>query len=140
LPLAVGLAGGDPAGAGIGQNVMTREERTVENARSSLPRTPWAYAHAIVPPQAEDQLNAIRTLLEKEHSEAQRAARMWTGRLVCEQQVTHILVVSDSPDQSRQVNRRLEGRLKQGKAGFSLTVPMALADDAAPSPGAERPS
>lgn len=112
----------------------------MEKERRSLPKVLWAYAYEIVPPQGEDQLNAIRTLLEKAHSEAQRAARTWTGKLVCEQQVTHILVVSDSPDQRREVNRRLEGRLKQVKAGFSLTVPMALADDEAPSPGAERPS
>lgn len=114
---------------------MTRGERTVEKALRSPPKTLWAYAYEIVPPQAEDQLNAIRTLLEKEHSEAERAARTWTGKLVCEQHVTHILVVSDSPDQRREVNRRLEGRLKQLKAEFSLTVPMALADDEAPSPG-----
>jgi hypothetical protein len=100
----------------------------VKKARRSLPRTLWAYAYDIVPPQAGGQLNAIRTLLETEHSEAQRAARTWTSRLVCERQVTHILVVSDSPDQRREVNRRLEGRLKQVKAGFSLTVPMALVE------------
>jgi hypothetical protein len=107
----------------------------VEKARRSLPTTLWAYAYEIVLPHAEDQLNAIRTLLETEHSEAQRAARTWTGKLVCEQPVTHILVVSDSPDQRREVNRRLERRLKQLKVEFSLTVPMALADDEAPSSG-----
>ncbi len=104
----------------------------MENARRSLPKPLWAYAYEIVPPQAEDQLNAIRTLLEEEHAAARRAARTWTGKLVCGQQVTHILVVSDSPDQRREVNRRLEGRLQQLKAQFSLTVPMALADDEAP--------
>lgn len=105
----------------------------MEKARRSLPKTLWAYAYEIVPPQAQDRLGAIRTVLAKEHSEARRAARTWTGRLVCEPQVTHILVVSDSPEQSREVNRRLEGRLKQLKAEFSLTVPLALADDEAPS-------
>ncbi len=104
----------------------------MQKARRSLPKALWAYAYEIVPPLGEDQLNAIRTLLEKEHSEAQRAASTWTGKLVCEQQVTHILVVSDSPDQDREVNRRLEGRLRQLKAQFSLTVPMALPDDEAP--------
>jgi len=88
----------------------------------------------------EDRLDAIRTLLEHEHSEAMGEARTWTGKLVCEKRVTHILVVSDSPDQRREVNRLLEGRLTQLKAGFSLTLPMALADEEAPSPGVERPS
>lgn len=115
-----------------------RDERTVERARRSPPKTLWAYAYGIVPPQAEDQLDAIRILLEKEHSEAQCAARTWTGKLVCEQLVTHILVVSDSPNQSREVNRLLEGGLKQLNAGFSLTVPLALADDEAPASGPER--
>jgi hypothetical protein len=112
----------------------------MQKARKSSPKTLWAYAYEIVPPQAEDQLNAIRTLLEKEHADAREAARRWTGKLVSEQRVTHLLVVSDSPDQSREVNRRLEGRLAQLRAGFSVTVPMALADEEAPLPGAERPS
>jgi hypothetical protein len=49
--------------------------------------------------------------------------------------------VSDSPDQGREVNRRIESRLKLLQAAFSLTMPMALSDDEAPSPegGAARP-
>jgi hypothetical protein len=101
----------------------------MERARSSSAKTLWAYAYEIVPPQAEDQLNAIRTLLEKEHVDAGQGARTWTGKLISEQRVTHLLVVSDSPDQSREVNRRLEGRLTQLRAGFSVTVPMPLADE-----------
>ena len=104
----------------------------MQKTRRSLPKTLWAYAYEIAPPPGEDELNAFRALLAKEHAEAQRMARTWTGKLVCEQQVTHILVVSDSPDQDREVNRRMEGRLKQLKAQFSLTVPMALADDETP--------
>ncbi len=104
----------------------------MEKARRRPLKPLWAYAYEIVPPPAEDQLTAIRTLLEKEHSEARRAARTWTGKLVHGPQVTRILVVSDSADQDRDVNRRLEGQLKQLKAAFSLTVPMAVADDKAP--------
>jgi hypothetical protein len=89
----------------------------------------WAYAYEIVPPPAKDQLTAIRPLLEAEHADAKLAKRTWTAKLVCEQQATHILVVSDSPDQRRDVNRRLESRLTQFKAAFSLTVPMAVGDD-----------
>jgi len=90
-----------------------------------------------VPPQAGELLDDIRTILEKEHAAAGRAARTWTGRVVRAQQVTHILVVSDSPDQDRGVNRRLEGLLNQANASFSLTAPMAVADaEALPSPHA----
>jgi hypothetical protein len=112
----------------------------MERARRSSAKTLWAYAYEIVPPQADDQLNAIRTLLEKEHADAGQGARTWTGKLVSEQRVTHLLVVSDSSDQSREVNRRLEGRLTQLRAGFSVTLPMALADEEAPLPEVERPS
>ena len=39
--------------------------------------------------------------------------RVWAGRMVREQRVTHIMVVSDSPDQTLEVNRRLESRLEE---------------------------
>jgi hypothetical protein len=102
-------------------------------------KTRWAYAYRIVPPQAEDQLRAIQTLLDREHSEARRGARTWEGRFVHEEQITHILVVSDSPDQDREVNRRLGVALNELKAGFLLTAPMAVADDAPHHAGSARP-
>ena len=91
---------------------------------ASKPR--WVYAYALVPPQAELELSGIRNFLEREHTEAQRAARTWIGNLVYEQWATHILVVSDSPDQGRPVNRRLERRLRQLEVVFSLTLPISL--------------
>lgn len=106
----------------------------VKKAQRNLPPPLWVYAYEFGRPPAEEQLSAIRTLLEKEHSAAGRAARTWTGRLVCERRLTHILVVSDSPDQGREVNRRIESRLTLLQAAFSLTVPLALPDDEAPSP------
>ena len=99
----------------------------VERTRKAVARTLWAYAYAIVPPQAEAQLGGLRTFLEREHAKAQRMARTWTGRLVRGRRgVTHILVVTDSPDQGRAVNRLLEGQLRRANAAFSLTLPMAL--------------
>src|ERR1041384_5490284 len=88
-------------GAGDGGERMTQKKRRPAS------KTRWAYAYRIVPPQAEDQLRAIQTLLDREHSDARRRARTWEGRFVLEEQITHILVVSDSPDQDRQINRRL---------------------------------
>lgn len=119
---------------------MTRGERTVQKAGRGLPKTLWAYAYEIVPQQGEAQLKAIRTLLEHEHTQAKVAGRTWTGKLVRGQEVTHILIVSDSPDQHGEINRRLAARLKQSNAAFSVSVPMELVNDEAPSPGAERPS
>ena len=111
-----------------------REERTVKKAQRSLPATLWVYAYEFARPPLENQLTAIRALLEREHTVASRTARKWTGKLVCERRLTHILVVSDSPDQDREVNRRLESRLKLLQTAFSLTVPLALPDDGAPAP------
>jgi hypothetical protein len=95
------------------------------------PKTIWTYAYQIVPPQAEHRLHTIKRLLDDEHAAAHRGARTWTARVVLEQQVTHILVVSDSPEQSREVNRKLETEFNELSVGFSMTAPMAVADGAA---------
>ena len=98
------------------------------------PKGVWAYAYRIVPPQPEDRLGTIKNLLDLENTEARRDARTWAGRVVVEEQITHILVVSDSPQQDREVNRKLEAALEELKAGFSVSAPMALDDDAMPAP------
>ena len=105
----------------------------VKKASNGSPKPTWAYAYQITPPQPEDRLHAVKTLIDRENAEAQRGARTWTGRMVQEEQVTHILVVSDSPEQNHEVNRRLEAELKGLNAGFSKTAPMAVNDDSAPS-------
>jgi hypothetical protein len=97
--------------------------------RTPTPKTVWAYAYQILPPQPAARLHSIKTLLDHAHTEAQRDARTWTGRVVVEEQVTHILIVSDSPEQNHEVNRRLEAKLQELNAGFSITVPIAVADD-----------
>jgi hypothetical protein len=97
------------------------------------PKTMWAYAYEIVPPQPEDRLRAVKALLDHAHSEAQGRARAWAARLVLEPLVTHILVVTDSPEQNREVNRKLEAELLQLQAGFSVTTPLAVEEDATPS-------
>lgn len=99
--------------------------------RSPTPKTVWTYAYEIVPPQAEGRLHTIKRLLEDEHEDAHRGARTWAGRVILEQRVTHILVVSDSPEQRREVNRKLEAELQNLEVGFSITAPMAVPDDTA---------
>ncbi|HWZ27605.1 MAG TPA: hypothetical protein VNX15_03535 [Gemmatimonadales bacterium] len=99
-------------------------------SRKSNPqsKTLWAYAYQIQPPQAEPRLRGIKALLDHEHGDAQRGARTWTGRLVLDALMTHILVVSDGPEQNREVNRKLEAELAGLKAGFALTAPMPVVD------------
>jgi len=96
-------------------------------------KTLWAYAYQIVPSQTEDRLSGIQALLDGEHLNAKREARTWGGRVV-QNEITHILVVSDSSNQKQDVNRRLEGELKKLSAGFAITIPMAVGDNRTPPP------
>jgi hypothetical protein len=89
----------------------------------------WAYAYQIVPPQPEDRLRAVKALLDHEGAHAKVQQRTWAGRFVVEQQVTHILVVSDSPDQDLDVNQRLETALRGAEVGFALTAPLAVTEE-----------
>jgi len=93
-------------------------------------RSMWAYGYAINPSLARDRLSAIESLLDEEHSNEKSGGRTWTGRLVVEEQVTHILVVSDSPDQNLDVNQRLEAELQRIEAAFSVTAPLMIGDGA----------
>lgn len=105
---------------------------------SPAPR--WAYAYEIVPPEAKDGMRSLETILEQAGAEARRGARSWTGRLVVEEQVTHILVVSDSPDQASATNRLIEAELTALQARYSITAPMPVDDDDdGPLPGAQQP-
>ena len=100
-----------------------------DKKRTPPPKTIWAYAYQILPPQGAQRLHAIKTLLDHAHTEAQRGERTWTGRVVVEEQITHILIVSDSPEQNHEVNRQLEAKLQELKAGFAITVPVAVSDE-----------
>lgn len=86
----------------------------------------WAYAYQLSPPQLADRLCTIQPLLDEEHVDARRKGRTWSGRVVPEERITHILVVSDSPEQDHASNRKLESELKELKAKFSISAPMEL--------------
>jgi hypothetical protein len=104
---------------------MTRLHATSEGEKKAI----WAYAYQIVPPQPAERLHTITALLDREAMDAKTQARTWQGRLVAEEHVTHILVVSDSPEQDLEANHRVEAELRDLEAGFSVTVPMALERD-----------
>jgi hypothetical protein len=97
-----------------------------DHTRGRSAATIWAYAFRIVPPQAKSRLRAVGALLDKEHSAAHDASRTWAGRLIHGARTTHILIVSDSLDRSRTLNRRLEAEFKRLKVGFSVSEPVAL--------------
>ena len=75
--------------------------------RGPPPREVWAYGYQISPALARGRLGGIENLVEEGHASAKLGARTWQGRLVVEEQITHILVVSDSPDQDLEINHRL---------------------------------
>ena len=113
-------AGRRPPPPATGSPPSTREP-------SDIPKNPlWVYAYVIRPPQSVDQLRKVESLLDDEHTDAGRGARTWVGRLIVDDQVTHILVVSDGPDQDRDVNRKLEAELTKMEAGFLVTAPLAV--------------
>jgi hypothetical protein len=102
------------------------------------PRPLWAYAYRLLPPQTADRLKGIKALLEREHAEATRHESTWEGRLVVDERISHILVLTDSPELDLAANHRIESRLRALEADFALTVPMPILDEptdvAAPGP------
>jgi hypothetical protein len=103
------------------------------NKRRRSDKTVWAYAYQILPPQSADRLRAIQILLDHEHMAAERDSRTWAGRIVFEQKVTLILIVTDTPQQDRAINQRLAAEVKVLHAALLITAPLAVADDA-PAP------
>jgi hypothetical protein len=109
----------------------------VDRMPKRRPSTPtkkpvWAYAYQITPPQTQGRLDSIKALLDHEQEDARNAARTWQGRLVAEEHVTHILVVSDSPAQDLEVNRRVEATMRAMDVGFFVTAPMPIEDESPP--------
>jgi hypothetical protein len=96
------------------------------------PHRLWVYAYEIVPPQASKRLDRVRALVEGENLAALSGPGAWAGRLVLEKKVTHILIVSDTPVQNREINNKLEAELERLKADFSLTEPLVIRN--APEP------
>ncbi len=86
----------------------------------------WAYAYRVVPPPPTDGLGQIRKLLDSENAFAFEHARAWSAQLVLGQRSTQILVVSDTPEQDRPVNHRLELALERLDARYRVTDPVAI--------------
>lgn len=89
------------------------------------PRVPksWAYAYQLHPPQPELRFAKLKVLLRRARLAALRDGRLWTGKIVIEAHITHILVVTDAPDQARSVDRAIDAELKRLKMSFAITGP-----------------
>jgi len=93
------------------------------------PRTVWAYAYEFTQPQPMDQMDTVQGLLDREETKARKDSRRWGSRFVTREEITHILVINDSPRQDLEVNRLLEVALGEMNAGFFMTAAMAIGDE-----------
>jgi hypothetical protein len=99
----------------------------------SIPRRAiWTYGYALTPPVARDRMGPMRTLLDEGHEKARLASEVWEGRFVNGDGITHILVVSDRPDQDLEVNHLLEAELERLHAPFAMTRALAVGPAADP--------
>ena len=98
---------------------------TTEKERRAL-NTRWVYAYQLDPPQPEPKFKKINALVRQAQTAAKRGGHLWSGRIVVETLVTHLLIVTDDPQQAPGVNRAIETELKQHAMGFALTGPAAL--------------
>lgn len=108
----------------------------VDEGRTSDSGVRWAYSYELEPALSPERLGAVKALLDGEREAPGDGAGTWASRLVFEERVSHILVVSDTPRQDLDVNRRLERKLRDLKAGFSVTAPLVVTDDSGPTPDA----
>jgi hypothetical protein len=99
---------------------------------TSSARTLWVYGYEMIPPHQVQEMRSIRELLGRENAEAKRQHRSWTARLITEHQATHVLIVSSTPEQDREVNRKLETELKALGVDFLRTLPVPVSDDPEP--------
>ena len=81
--------------------------------------TSWTYAYQLNPPQPEPRFAKVKILLRRARLAAQRERRLWTGQIVIDAHVTHILVVTDAPA----VDRAIDAELKRLKMNFAITGP-----------------
>jgi len=87
------------------------------------PPESWAYAYQLNPPQPEPRFAKVKMLLRRARLAAQRDGRRWTGQIVKDARITHILVVTDAPHEVRAVDRAIDAELKRLKMGFAITGP-----------------
>jgi hypothetical protein len=91
----------------------------------------WAYTYKLTPPLSVAKLRDIKVLLASEQAAAKSRAGTWEARFVSDERISHILVLSDSPNLELDANRNLERALRNINAFYILTVPMIVADDPA---------
>jgi hypothetical protein len=97
------------------------------NMASSTPKL-WAYTYRFIPPLRPERLAALRALLARVHRAAKGRDGVWEGRMVADDRISHLLVLSDSADLDDDTNRRIAAALQALDAAFAVTVPLAVGD------------
>ena len=90
----------------------------------------FIYAYQLDPPQPEPRFTKIKALLRRAKLAAGRNGELWTGRIVVETNITHILVVTDDPHQVHEVDRAIQAELKRLNMKFALTGPAVCVPEA----------
>ena len=83
----------------------------------------WAYAYQLNPPQPEPRFAKVKLLLRRAGQAAQREGRLWTGQIIMEAHITHILVVTDDPHEVRTIDQAIDAELKRLKMDFAIKGP-----------------
>lgn len=115
-----GKANGKANGKGNGRR------RRVTDGKPGPDGGRWVYAYQLDPPQPELRFSKLKALVRDAQKAAKREGRLWTGRIVVETLITHLLIVTDHPNQAPAVNRAIEAELKQLDMGFALNGPARL--------------
>ncbi|MDT8341098.1 MAG: hypothetical protein RQ751_06260 [Longimicrobiales bacterium] len=103
----------------------------VTNRRRDGPaRALWAYGYQLAPPVARNRLESMQAILDSGQAEARERAEVWEGRFINGDHITHILIVSGTPAQDREINHRLEAELEQLEAGYSVSASLKVVHDA----------
>jgi len=94
-------------------------------APKQRPRAPerWAYAYQLNPPQPEPRFAKVKRLLRRAGQAAQREGWLWTGQIIMEAHITHILVVTDDPHEVRTIDQAIDAELKRLKMDFAIKGP-----------------
>ena len=108
---------------------MTEDNGVLGDGNAASGRNLWAYGYELIPPHREDRMTAIQRLIEEEDGEARRNGRNWTARMVTEEQVTHLLIVSASSEVDLEINQKLEAALKTMGIDYQVTIPMPFAGE-----------
>jgi hypothetical protein len=89
----------------------------------------WAYTYRLKCPPPAEHLQELERILAEEHAAAKSRAGTWSAQLVSTEQVSHILIVADSPQLDSEVNRRIEAVLQRLGTGFDTTLPLIVPPD-----------